>query len=136
MITYTIDACAIIALLYDEHGSNLVGEIFEQATNNEAILIMHKVNLLEVFNIISRREGIQYAIEIYEDLLQSPIQFFDTLTMPFFIEFANVRKQYKIHFTDAFIVVTNLIHGHKGTILTSDHYFDEIKNHIPILYFR
>jgi PIN domain nuclease of toxin-antitoxin system len=63
MDTYTLDACALLSLLWAEPGSEIVGGIYEKASNNEANLIMHKINLLEVYNKIFQKHGLFMLIK-------------------------------------------------------------------------
>lgn len=42
MKTYTIDACALLALLRNEEGADKVADIINSANKNEAKIIMHK----------------------------------------------------------------------------------------------
>jgi len=135
---YTLDACAIVAMLWKEPGSDILGDIFKRATKNEAVLIMHLVNLVEVYSVVHKKEGTASADMAIERIKQSPIQFFDTMGQPFVSTFAQVKVHYGTHFTDTFVVATNIIHAINGTILTADHGFDKIKDEgkINVTYFR
>ena len=48
MKTYVLDACAMLAVLSNEPGSDVVEEIYEKAALDEVVLAMNKLNLLEV----------------------------------------------------------------------------------------
>ena len=48
MTKYVLDACALMALLHDEGGAEVVADAINEANNGEATIIMHKLNLLEV----------------------------------------------------------------------------------------
>ena len=49
MKTYILDACALIAYLFDEDGAELFESLLVQARNNEIELVMHNANLGEVY---------------------------------------------------------------------------------------
>jgi len=49
MTTYVLDACAILAVLSNEPGADVVEDVYEKAASGEAILTLNKVNLLEVY---------------------------------------------------------------------------------------
>ena len=49
MTCYILDACALLALLRDEPGADIVANAINAANNGEAEIIMHKANLLEVY---------------------------------------------------------------------------------------
>ena len=42
---YILDACALIALLRDETGADIVADIINKANNNDVLVLMHKANL-------------------------------------------------------------------------------------------
>jgi len=44
-----LDACALIALLKREEGSDIVAGVYTKAVEGEGVLMMHKLNLLEVY---------------------------------------------------------------------------------------
>ena len=48
MESYVLDACAMLALLSNEPGVDGVEGIYEKAASGKTVLIMDKVNLLEV----------------------------------------------------------------------------------------
>jgi len=49
MNRYVLDACAMLAMLRDEPGADIVAAVINAANNGEAEIIMHKANLLEVY---------------------------------------------------------------------------------------
>jgi predicted nucleic acid-binding protein len=139
MELFTLDACAILAMLWNEPGGDVVGEIFRRAKKSDAILMMHQVNLTEVYAIVHKREGTANADKAIELIMHSPIQLFDTMDLHFQRTFAQAQVLYGTHFTDTFVVATNIIHANgKGIIVTADRGFDKVKheNKIQVLYFR
>jgi len=47
--TFVFDACALIAFLNDEVGSDIVEKLLEKAISGKTDLIMNKINLLEIY---------------------------------------------------------------------------------------
>jgi PIN domain nuclease of toxin-antitoxin system len=47
--TYVFDACALIALLTNEDGAEIVKGLLQEAIEGKNKIIMHKINLLEVY---------------------------------------------------------------------------------------
>jgi predicted nucleic acid-binding protein len=137
---YTLDACAVLALLWQENGYESIDEVFEKAKNGEAMLIMHRVTLTEIYDVILKEEGADNADKAIEQILtNSPIKFYDTTADLRFIKtFAQLRAKYGTHFTDSWVVATNAVHATGGTILTADRGFDRIKNDgkYKVQYFR
>jgi predicted nucleic acid-binding protein len=138
MSYYTLDTCALLALTYEEPGYLLINELYQKAGNHEATLVMHKANLLEAYSIISKKEGLEEAIAFYDDLMQSPILFFNTLTPEFFKTFELMRGLHRLPFMDAFVVATCMKHAPEGSIVTSNRNFLHIEKSgdIPIIFFR
>ncbi|MDR2855004.1 MAG: hypothetical protein LBV40_02460 [Methanomicrobiales archaeon] len=58
---YVLDACALIALLYDEEGADKVADVIYAADNGEATISLHKLNLLEVYYNAHRSCGKEQA---------------------------------------------------------------------------
>jgi len=54
---YVLDACAIIASLKNENGADKVENIFISQKKSHDTIIMHKINLLEVYYDVVKRCG-------------------------------------------------------------------------------
>ena len=59
---YVLDACAVVALVKDEDGADIVEDILEDVDAGKAEAYMNKLNLFEVFYGIRRAEGLQQAV--------------------------------------------------------------------------
>ncbi|MCL1908490.1 MAG: PIN domain-containing protein [Holophagaceae bacterium] len=128
MKTYTLDACAVLAWIFKETGYNVITDLVNKASDSEISLLMHKVNLLEVYWKVAERQGKLNADKMYENLLTTPIQFLNTHSHQFFSEFTKIRLEYGTAFVDTFVATTNLIHtNNKGTIVTSDPAFKNLQ---------
>lgn len=136
MKCYTLDACAVIAMLYDEIGSDSINEIFVQAANSQVEMAMHNVNVAEVYSIIHKKEGRDNARNALERLNRSPIRFVSAMDENFLNVLATIRAKYKTHFTDSFVIATNQALAQGGTILTSDRDFEKIRDIAAVFYFR
>ena len=64
MSRYILDACALLALLRNESGADIVAAALNAAVNGEAEIIMNKVNILEVYYDLYRTLGKDKAAEI------------------------------------------------------------------------
>jgi hypothetical protein len=139
MNLYTLDACAVLAMTYQEQGCDIIGNIYEDAVNGKAKLIMHKVNLLEVFKIITADGITQENLTTYRKIWESPIEFVDTSNFQFFTEFSNICRICSTHFADTFVIATNVYHtNNQGTIITSDRQFQKANDigHTKVLFFK
>ena len=70
---YVLDACAMLAVLAAEIGSEKVVELYRKASLGEITLIMNKLNLLEVYYDLCRAYGVQRADSFVDEVKQSPI---------------------------------------------------------------
>ncbi|MCL2601528.1 MAG: hypothetical protein FWD91_01810 [Treponema sp.] len=64
--TFVFDVCSLIALLANENGANVVKDLLQKAANEEIKIIMHKVNVLEVYYYIYKKYDEQIALEIVQ----------------------------------------------------------------------
>jgi PIN domain nuclease of toxin-antitoxin system len=65
-MTYVIDACALIAYLRDEAGADVVEQLL---VGDDATLIVHSVNLCEVYYDCVRAEGQDQAENLVDALV-------------------------------------------------------------------
>jgi hypothetical protein len=71
---YVLDACAIIASLKNEEGTDKVEAIFiAQKKSNDIKVVMHKVNLLEVYYDVIKRCGEIVAKNVFSEIKKNPI---------------------------------------------------------------
>ena len=120
MKRYVLDACALIALLQDESGADIVDDIINSAGYGEAIIIMHKANLLEVYYDSYRSRGKEQADLMFSEVMNLPIEINSDITDDIFKEAGRLKSLYKISFADSFALAQASISG--GVLLTSDHH--------------
>ena len=124
---FVLDACALVAVLKDENGADVVAAAYNKAKTGEARIIMNRVNLLEVYYGYYRDKGKKYAEKIMDGVAQSVIsisEFDKTL----FTEAGRLKASYKISLADAIALAQTSISD--GELLTSDHHeFDSVEKH-------
>ena len=124
---FVLDACALVAILKDENGADIVAAAYSKAETGEARIIMNRVNLLEVYYGYYRDNGKKYAEKIMDGVAQSVISIseFDNTLFP---EAGRLKASYKISLADAIALAQALVTG--GDFLTSDHHeFDSVEKH-------
>ena len=121
---FIMDACALIASLGNEDGANVVRDIMEQAINNEAIIIMNKLNFLEVYYNVYREYGKDAANDMVNEIRNTPIQIQPEITDYIFEEAGRLKASYKISIADSVALGETIVSG--GMLLTSDHHEFEI----------
>ena len=127
MKKYVLDACALIALLRDEQGADIVADALNSASEGKAEVIIHKANLLEVYYDIYRSLGKEKADLILSGIKKLPIKLNAEITDDIFAEAGRLKAIYKISFADSFALAQTLVSGWE--LLTSDHHeFELIKD--------
>jgi predicted nucleic acid-binding protein len=128
---YVLDACAMIALLSKEAGAEKVAEVYKKAVSGEAALVMHKLNLLEVYYGIFREYGKEDADKFLEKIRQSPIAIDHEITDGIFAEAGRLKASYKMSLADSIALAEASVSG--GAILTADHHeFDVVEKNEKI----
>ena len=96
---YILDACALLAIARNEEGADCVVEAYKKATDEEAKLIINRINLLEVYYDFYRYKSKEYADNFIEKVKQSVIQIseFDEVI---FMEAGRLKASYKISLAD------------------------------------
>lgn len=137
MTTYVFDACALIAFLADEEGAECVDELLNQASENECTILMHKINLLEVYYGIYREEPLDKANEVIHFVQQLPIHIISELSNNVFEIAGKIKATYRVSLADSIFVAQGM--EKQGLLVTSDHHeFDllEQKENIKFMWVR
>jgi predicted nucleic acid-binding protein len=122
---FVLDACAMIALLREENGSDVVESMFVKALEGNATILMNKLNLLEVYYDTFRLYNKETADELLDNVPNLPIQIITDLNDDVFKEAGRLKCTYKISLADSVALAEASISG--GSLLTSDHHeFDVI----------
>jgi len=122
---FILDACSLIALLYQEDGADVVLDLYRKAACGSIFLKMNRLNLLEVYYDTLRREGEQTARTLVSLINQSPITIIPELSDTVFFEAGRLKTSYKISLADS--IALGEAFAQNGTLVTSDHHeFDVI----------
>jgi len=114
-----VDACALIAYLFDEEGASLFETFLVKARNMDIDLIMHMANLGEVYYDMVKRNDIVTAKETYEEIKQLPIRFEDRMSDHMVYKIGEVKTSFRISYADAFAVAQTMLSN--AELLTTDH---------------
>ena len=120
MNRYVLDACALLALLRNEPGADKVAAAINAANIGEAEIVMHKVNLLEVYYDLYRSIGKEKADIILSEIRKRPIIINAEVTDNIFVEAGRMKASYKISLADSFALAQALVLG--SELLTTDHH--------------
>ena len=120
MNLYVLDACALLAVLAKETGSDKIRDLFQKTVDNQAVLMMNKLNFLEVYYKIYRTYGKIAADNLFNTMEQMPITIKNTLTNEVFKEAGRLKTKYKLSIADSVAVAGSVINS--GFLVTADHH--------------
>ena len=133
MTTFVLDACAMLAVLSNEAGADVVEEVYEKAASGKAVLTINKVNLLEVYYNLYRTYGKKRADEIHLEIKRLPIKIIHEISNEVFVEAGRLKATYKVSLADSIAVAQALVSS--GELLTADHHeFNAIEGNEPIVF--
>ena len=128
---YILDACALLALLSNEPGADIVANVYQKAVSGEITLAINKLNLLEVYYDLIRTYGKENADIFYKKFKQLPINIYHEISDEIFTEAGRLKASYKISLADSVALAQTIVSG--GALLTADHHeFDAIEKHEKI----
>jgi len=111
-----LDACALIAYLTDEDGSNVVANCLKDDAN----IVMHKLNLLEVYYGFYSEQGKKCADEILADVKKLNIEIIDEFSDEIFLQAGRLKASYRMSLADSILVAQSIMLD--ATIVSSDHH--------------
>jgi predicted nucleic acid-binding protein len=131
---YVLDACALIAYINDEDGSDDVDKLLSAALSGDIELKMGKINLLEVYYGIFRVFGIEQAENMFNEIRSQPIQIISDIPDGVFREAGRLKATYKISLADALVLGFTSSSG--DTLVTADHHeMDTVERNESIKFF-
>jgi len=123
---YVMDACALIAFLRDEAGSESVTSVLRSADSGNAAIRMNGINLLEVYYDVYRMAGRKKAHEELIMIKKLPFTIASELSDDVFLEAGRLKASYRISLADSIALAEASVSG--GLLLTADHHeFDVIE---------
>ena len=117
---YIFDACALIALLSKETGHDKVEGIIKAAKNNHAKIVMHSLNLYEVYYNISKTYNENSALNFLNEIGNSPIELNAEITKEIIMTAGKLKTRYKMSLTDSIGLAQTVIL--QGSFVTADHH--------------
>jgi predicted nucleic acid-binding protein len=118
-MNYILDACALIALLNEEEGQDIIDDLFYQATARSITLSMSVINLIEVLYNYYRDDGPDRVSEILVKMDSTSLKIVHTISPTVFHEAYRLKGTYKMSLADAIGLAT--AKELSATFVTSDH---------------
>jgi predicted nucleic acid-binding protein len=135
---FVLDACALIAFLSKEPGYTNITELLHRAQRSEITLLMHNINLLEVYYDLRRAYGEMSANAQLTNIRLLPVVFISEVEGDCFIEAGRLKTTYRVSLADAIALSTAVVHN--AAIVTCDHHemdvIDEEKEGIEFYWIR
>ncbi|GHU67880.1 hypothetical protein FACS189447_10300 [Spirochaetia bacterium] len=133
---YILDACAVIAFLKKETESNKVKKLFDQAIDGGIFLLMHTVNLMEVYYGFISAEGIEAADKHMKYLDGIPIKYISTINRKVYKTSCRLKGTYSISLADSIAAATAYDKG--AVLVTKDGEFKPLqeKEQLPIFWIK
>jgi predicted nucleic acid-binding protein len=115
-MTYVLDANAMIALLRQEAGWEVVRDLLIRGGNR---CVAHGINLCEVYYGFARAGGQARAETAIRDLYLGGIELREEMDTPFWQDAGRIRAVYGVPFADSFCIA--LACRISGELVTADH---------------
>jgi PIN domain nuclease of toxin-antitoxin system len=134
---YVLDACALLALLKNENGAEVVENLLVEAAGSGCSVSMNKYTLLEVYYGFFREDGEAFAEKQIKAIRESPINIVEILSDEVFRMAGRLKAKYKISLADAVVLGQGVTDN--ATIVSSDHQeLDAVEKgeQIPFLWIR
>ena len=132
-LVYILDACALIAYFNGEQGAVVIRDCLRGLSNGSILLLIHKINLLEVYYNLYREHGKIFADDVLIDVITSGISIIDTISDVVFIMAGRLKVSYKISLGDAVLLAQAI--ASDAAVLTCDHHeFDPVALIEPIVF--
>ena len=134
---YALDACALIAFLNEEAGSEKVDALLTQADKGEHTLYIHRINLIEVFYGYIRDYGLDGARAIMEPVYELPLHCIDTISDEMYNAASFFKGTYRISLGDS--IACAFAQSISAALVSADHGdLEQIQNaeKLPVYWIR
>lgn len=129
--TYVLDASAMVVLIENRSGASRVGQLVKEADRLNVPLLASVVNWGEVFYLSWKRGGEETARKALNYLSLLPIKILPVDSAQA-LKAAELRALHSVPYVDCLAAALSSIH--QATLVTSDHDFEKLGRHFPILW--
>ena len=117
---YVLDACALIAFLRQEQGTDKVKEHFDAALTDECKILIHKVTIVEALYDQKKADSTLDLDYVLTSIMDLPLTVTASLEDNFIKTAALYKVDYRISFADCFVLALAKLEAAK--VITSDHH--------------
>ena len=118
MKRYALDSCALIALFKTEDGADVVESLLSDAAEGRCIVLMHRLNLTEVYYNHLRADGKDLADKYIKAVENSCINIIDEITSDLMYKAGEMKVTHHLSLADA-VAIANAI-KEQAILVTSD----------------
>lgn len=119
---YVLDSCVLIAFIRDEEGADAIEQILRDSAST---VLMHALNVCEVYYDCVRVKGEEYADQLVDSLISGDVTIRDDMDADFWKFAGKLKARGRIALADTFAVA--LAAREEAILLTSDHHeFDPL----------
>jgi predicted nucleic acid-binding protein len=129
--TYVLDTSAVLILLDKRAGASRILQLLDVAAGLKTPLLASVVHWGEVFYVSWQRHGEQSARDTLADLSHLPIRVVP-VDLPLAVKAGEFKAAYGIPYGDS--MAASLAALNDATLVTSDHDFEKLGRHFPILW--
>lgn len=124
-----LDSWAMLALLNDEAGADVVADRLHDAERTGVPLLINDINVGEVYYVVGRHRSLDAAERVMDHLRILPLEFVAN-DLEAVVAAARWKARYRISYADAFAAATADRFG--ATILTGDPEFEALGHRVEV----
>jgi len=122
---FVLDSYALIGYLEDEPFSELIQELLLSARKKRCKLLLHALQLGEVYYITLREQGKAIADLVYARIRDFPVTLISNIDEALLLSAASIKASFPLSYADAFAAATAQIHN--AALLTGDPEFSMLE---------
>ncbi len=126
-----LDSYAILALLNDEPGAQVVADLLREGARDEDLLLVNEINVGEVFYIVAKHRSLGEAEHVLRHLETLPLEIVSNGYAEV-IDAAKVKARFPLSYAEAFAVATAIRLG--ACVVTGDREFAAVEDTVDIVW--
>jgi predicted nucleic acid-binding protein len=126
-----LDSYAILALLNDEPGAQVVADLLRAGARDDDLVLMNEINVGEVYYIVAKHRSLGEAERVLRYLETLPLEIVSNGYAEV-IDAARVKARFPLSYTDAFTVATATRLG--VCVVTGDAEFAAVEDMVHIVW--
>lgn len=131
MRRYVLDASAAVHFLQAGPGAAKVTELLAEALRQQSMLYISVINLGEAFYLVWQRTGEEEARRAVMRISRLPINII-SVDLALALKAGEMKVRHKMAYADSIAAALTTIQS--ATLVTSDHDFDKLGKHFPVLW--